>query len=58
MVAAMKAKYKSKMLFLREMLGKYLLLREFSFATPPLNLDATLIIHPGIDTLPKTTTKR
>lgn len=42
------------MLSLREIIEKFLLLREFSFATPPPDLNTTLKAHPINDTLPKT----
>ena len=46
------------MLALREMIEKFLLLREFPSITPPPDLDASLKALPGADSLPKTTTER
>ncbi len=53
-VASIQTKHDSEMLSLREMIEKFLLLRESPFSTPPPDLDATPKAHPVNDTLSKT----
>ena len=52
-VGAMQAKHEEEMFSLREMIKKFLLLKESPSAIPP-----TPETHPSADSLPKTTTER
>lgn len=54
-VAAIQIKYKDKMLFLREMIEKFLLLRDFLLVTLLSNFDAFTKVSILINDLPKVT---
>ena len=57
-VAAMQAKHENKMLSLREMIEKFLLLRESPSLTPPPNPNATSKALPADNSLPKASIER
>lgn len=57
-VDAMQAKHEEKIFALREIIKRSLLLKESPFLIPLLSPVATLKVHPGGNSLLKTTTKR
>lgn len=57
-VAAIQTKYKSEMLFLYELIEKFLLFKDSPSSTPPPDPDIAANVHPSTDSLPKASTKK